>query len=110
MDPWVYATEFDSLRRRKKCQVSVGGETIALFLVGDEVYALADTCIHKQRQLSKGVLWRGKVICPGHQWAFDPATGWNEENERCQPTYDVRICDGKVYINPAKRVRTAAPA
>ena len=110
MDTWLYAIDLAELRRRKKRQVMVGDEAVALFLVGEEVFALQDICIHKQRRLSNGVLLRGKVICPGHQWAFDPATGWNEENQRCQPTYDIRVCDGKVYVNPAKRVRASAPA
>lgn len=107
MDVWVYATEFVALERRKKTQVTVAGETVALFLVGDEVFALQDTCVHKQRSLSKGAVWQGRVICPGHQWAFDPATGWAEEHQCWQPTYDVHVADGKVYIDPDKHVRAA---
>lgn len=110
MQPWVYATELAALARRKKAQVTVAGQEVALFLVGDDVFALRDICVHKQRRLSKGVLWQGKVICPGHQWAFDPATGWAEEHQRCQPSYAVRVVDGKVYIDPTERVRVAAPA
>lgn len=110
MDAWVYATELAALRRRKKCRVTIGGEDVALFLVGERVFALRDICVHKERRLSNGALLRDKVICPGHQWAFDPETGWNAENERCQPTYDVRVSDGKVYVNPVQRVRATEPA
>ncbi|HET6502652.1 MAG TPA: Rieske 2Fe-2S domain-containing protein [Amycolatopsis sp.] len=106
MDEWVFAVEFTALLRRKKTRILVGGEPVALFLVGEDVYALQDTCVHGQRSLSKGALWRGRVVCPGHQWAFDPATGWSEEKRRCQPTYDVRVVDDKVYVSAHKRVRS----
>lgn len=107
MDEWVYTVELATLTRRKKTRVLVEGQPVALFLVGSDVFALDDVCIHKQRSLSKGALWRGRVICPGHQWAFDPATGWAQEHERCQPTYDVRVSEGKVFVHPTKRVRAA---
>lgn len=110
MGGWLYAAELAALERRKKFRAVVAGEAVALFLVGGDVFALQDTCVHKQRKLSSGVVWQGKVICPGHQWAFDPETGWNEENERCQPVYDVLVTEGSVYIGSVKRVRTAEPA
>jgi nitrite reductase (NADH) small subunit len=107
---WVLAAELSELGRRKKKQVMVAGEPVALFLVGTEVFALHDTCIHQQRSLSKGVLLNGRVICPGHQWAFDPETGYVEDQEQCQPTHDVRVEDGKVYVDPRRRVRVAGAA
>jgi nitrite reductase/ring-hydroxylating ferredoxin subunit len=104
MDEWVYAVELAVLLRRKKTRVVIGGEPVALFAVGDAVYALQDRCVHRQRELSKGVLWQGRVVCPGHQWAFDPATGWSEEQQQCQPIYGVRVDDGRVYVSTRKRV------
>lgn len=106
---WVEVAALDELRRRKRKLATVGAEYIALFLVGDHVYALRDVCIHKGRQLSKGTVLRGHVICPGHQWQFDLETGWVSSQERCQPTYAVKIEDNRVYIYPRQRVRTEPP-
>jgi nitrite reductase (NADH) small subunit len=80
--------------------VTVRGTTIALFWIKGKVYALADTCIHEQRQLSKGAILFGKVVCPGHQWKFDPETGEAEGQGRCAPVYPVRVsADGTVSVS-----------
>jgi nitrite reductase (NADH) small subunit len=109
MAEWVRVAELSELTRRKKKQVTIGDQVIALFFVNDHVYALHDVCIHKQRSLSKGTLFHGRVICPGHQWAYDPATGWEPDQQRCQPTYDVRVDDGVIYVDPEPRRRVAEP-
>jgi nitrite reductase (NADH) small subunit len=100
---WCAVAELSELERRKKKQVVVDGTPVALFLVGGEVYALDDTCIHKQRSLSKGVLLNGCIVCPGHQWAYDVATGYEATQECYQPTYDARVEDGTVYVAKTPR-------
>jgi nitrite reductase/ring-hydroxylating ferredoxin subunit len=109
---WVAVAAVKDLQRRKKSLVQAGGESIALFMVGDRIFALRDICIHEQRSLSKGALLRGRVVCPGHQWQFDLETGWVEEQGRCQPSYDVKVQDGTVYVVPVPRIRVpeAGPA
>jgi nitrite reductase (NADH) small subunit len=106
---WVEVATLKDLSRRKKKLVSVNGQPIALFYVNDRVYALQDTCIHQERSLSKGAVLRGRVVCPGHQWSFDLETGWVEDQEECQPTYDVRVEDDTVYVNPTRRVLVDSP-
>lgn len=91
MAEWHEVATVRDLEVRKRMAVTVGETTIALFSIKGVVYALADTCVHEQRQLSKGAVLFGKVICPGHQWKFDPATGEAEGQDRCQPTYPVRV-------------------
>ena len=100
---WALVAELSELVRRKKKQVFVGPTAIALFLVGGEVFALRDVCIHKERSLSKGTLLHGRIICPGHQWSFDPATGEVADQPECQPTYAVRVDEGKIYVDPQQR-------
>jgi nitrite reductase/ring-hydroxylating ferredoxin subunit len=102
---WQLVAEYKDLAPRRKKQVMVAGEPVALFVVGEQVYALQDTCIHKQRSLSQGTMLNGRVVCPGHQWTFDVETGYVEEQDQCQPSYDVRIEDGHVYVSTASRIR-----
>lgn len=104
MAEWVAAAALKDLQRRKKTLVQVEGQPVALFLVGDRVFALYDTCIHEQRSLSKGAILRGRVVCPGHQWQFDLETGWVEDQERCAKTYEVKVEGDTVYVNPEPRV------
>lgn len=109
MTEWVEVATLDEVRRKRKMLVHVGGEDVVLFSHEDRIYALADLCVHKQKRLSKGLIFKGKAICPGHQWAFDLESGWAEEWSMCQPTYAVKIDGDKVQINPTPRVLTAKP-
>jgi nitrite reductase (NADH) small subunit len=97
---WHEVAKVRDLELRKKTAVTVGDQTIALFWIKGKVYALADTCIHEQRQLSKGAILFGKVVCPGHQWKFDPETGEAEGQGRCTTVYPVRVEeDGTVLVS-----------
>ena len=43
-----------------------------------------------------------RIVCPGHQWAFQLATGFEAKMEQYQPTYPVRITDdGRVEVDVA---------
>lgn len=98
---WVHVAEMKELARRKRKQVDVAGCPIALFLVDDEVFAIDDICIHQERSLSKGTLLNGQVICPGHQWKFDPRTGQPEDQDGCQATYAVQVTEeGAILVAP----------
>lgn len=103
VEGWVATVPLTSFGNKKKLLVEVNGEPIALFRVGNHVYAFHDVCVHKQRSLSKGTVLHCDVICPGHQWKFDLETGYNEEHGRYQPTYDIRIHEGTVYVSPTPR-------
>lgn len=101
VDSWVHVTDMKDLARRKRKQVSVAGCPIALFLVDGEVFAVDDVCIHQERSLSKGTLLNGQVICPGHQWKFDPRTGAPEDQDGCLATYAVQVTEeGAILIAP----------
>ena len=58
---WVHVAEMKDLARRKRKQVSVGGCPIALFLVDDEVFAMDDVCVHKERFLTKGTVLNARL-------------------------------------------------
>jgi nitrite reductase/ring-hydroxylating ferredoxin subunit len=105
---WHEVALVRDLELRKKASVTIVDTTIALFWIKGHVYALADTCIHEQRQLSKGSLLFGKVVCPGHQWKFDPKTGEAEGQSRCQPVYPVRISDDGVVSVSLNRAEVSA--
>lgn len=104
MSEWLLVAEMTELKRRKRKQVAVAGTPVALFLIGDRVFALRDACVHRQRLLSKGTVLHGKIVCPGHQWSFDPATGEADGQQEYQPTYDVRVAGEQIYLNPRQRV------
>jgi nitrite reductase/ring-hydroxylating ferredoxin subunit len=106
MPDWVDVAELTDLTRRRKKLVTVGETRIALFCHDGEVFAFADACVHKGSPLSRGTLLHGRLICPGHQWAFDLRTGRAEDREECQPGFPVRVASGRVQV----RADALAPA
>ncbi|UYP19270.1 Rieske 2Fe-2S domain-containing protein [Rhodococcus sp. Z13] len=100
---WVAVATVKEVTRRRKVRVEVDGVAIALFHANDRIYAFADLCVHQDRSLTKGTLLHGRVICPGHQWQFDLETGYEEDQDLCQPTYPVLVRDDTVHIDPTPR-------
>jgi anthranilate 1,2-dioxygenase ferredoxin component len=72
---------------------TIEGVEIALFRVGDSVFALADRCTHGNARLSEGYLEKCGVECPLHQSVFDLATGVPRNGPAQAPvrTFPVRI-------------------
>jgi nitrite reductase (NADH) small subunit len=95
---WVDVANLADVERRKKMVVQVGERPVVLVAAGGKVSALLDICRHKQRELHKGTLLGNRIVCPGHQWAFDLDTGYEAKMCKYQPTFDVRIEDGRVLV------------
>ncbi|MEV0947401.1 Rieske 2Fe-2S domain-containing protein [Rhodococcus sp. NPDC049939] len=100
---WTRVATLREVGRRRKLRVDVGETPVALFQANDRIYAFHDLCVHQDRSLAKGTLLNGRVICPGHQWAFDLDTGYEEDQDQCQPTYAVKVEDDYVYVDLARR-------
>ena len=66
---------FDSLTAGKPIQVDVDGKQVCVARVGDEVFAVADTCSHSEASLSEGDISDGKIECWLHGAEFDLRTG-----------------------------------
>lgn len=98
MAGWIDVEALATLERRRKLVVDVGGRDVVLLLVDGKVRALANTCIHKQRELVKGTILGNRVVCPGHQWAFDVETGYEDKKCRYQPVFETRVEDGRILV------------
>jgi nitrite reductase (NADH) small subunit len=109
-EDWVEAGTVADLQRRKRSVVEADGRQIALFWHDGEVHALDNVCIHKQRELVKGVVLNGRIVCPGHQWAYDLKTGYEQTMDRYQPCFPVKVEDGKVYVTARERTDACRPS
>jgi 3-phenylpropionate/trans-cinnamate dioxygenase ferredoxin component len=90
----------ESLPRERGVRVVVDNHRIAVFRVGDEVYAIGDRCSHAEASLAEGDLFGTDVECPKHGSEFDITTGEPLSLPATQPvpTYEVTIADGTVYL------------
>lgn len=52
-----------------------GRHDVAIFNVGGEFYALANTCPHQGGPIADGFLEGPLITCPWHAWCFDVRTG-----------------------------------
>lgn len=55
--------------------VHVGERSIALYRVGDRVYAYPNECLHRGGPVGEGLVVDGIVTCPWHGRRYDITTG-----------------------------------
>src|SRR4051812_19460147 len=79
--------------------VAVGKKLIAVFRVGNEVFAIDDVCPHMGASLSGGYVEDGIVTCPWHAWRFRLSDGAWADNPRVKTgCYIVRVEGEDVQI------------
>jgi 3-phenylpropionate/trans-cinnamate dioxygenase ferredoxin subunit len=66
---------FSELQQGKPVKVEKNGKTICVARVGDEVFAVDDTCSHSDASLSEGDVTGFKIECWLHGAEFDLRTG-----------------------------------
>jgi nitrite reductase (NADH) small subunit len=103
---WVTVGDAEAVTKAKKVVVDAEGTEVLVLSHDGEFFALANRCIHRDRELVKGVVLNGKLVCPGHQWAFALDTGWESVKEQCQPTFPVRVVDGVVEVDVTHEATT----
>jgi len=82
-------------------RVEIGEHRIAVFRIGDDVYAIGDRCSHAEASLAQGELFDYEVECPRHGSAFDVRTGQPGALPATKPVpvYAVTVDDaGDVYL------------
>ena len=96
---WFEAGDVATITRARKTVIDIDGYEVFVLAHEGNLYAFQNRCIHKQRELSKGVVLNGKLVCPGHQWAFALDSGYEAIKEESQPMFPVRVVDGKVEVD-----------
>ena len=100
---WVDALSANDLPADDVIGVVVAGRDIALYTVGEAVYATDNTCTHGQARLCDGFLDGHEIECPLHKGKFDVRDG----TPTCEPvtealrSYPVKIDGQRVYLQIA---------
>jgi 3-phenylpropionate/trans-cinnamate dioxygenase ferredoxin subunit len=83
-------------------RVEVAGHALALFRLGERVYAIGDTCSHAEASLSEGEVYVEdlEVECPLHGATFSLETGDALTLPATQPvpTFDVTVEGDDVFV------------
>jgi nitrite reductase (NADH) small subunit len=77
---------------------------VAVFrTLDDSVFALEDSCPHKQGKLSQGIVHGHFVTCPLHNWVIGLADGIAAEpDEGCAKTVPVRLEGRRILLAAGK--------
>ena len=107
---WIDVGALSEIPVRGARKVKTEQGCIALFRTDEEeVFAVSNTCPHKQGPLNEGIVHGQSVTCPLHNWVFDLNTGEAQgADEGKIETYPVMIEDGRVLIPESLAAKTAA--
>ena len=80
--------------------VLVAGRDIAIYGIGDAVYATDNLCTHGNARLCDGFIEGLEIECPFHQGRFDLRTGQPTCAPATEPlkTWPVKIDGDRVYL------------
>lgn len=108
---WVSVGTTDEVKKKRKVVVETeSGKRILVIAHKDSFHAMDNLCIHREREMHTGVILKDRLICPGHQWAFDLRTGWEAVKEQGQPVYQVRVNEGIVEVDDESSTIAMGPA
>ena len=98
--PWTDVMPADELPTDDVKGLIVGGRDIAIYTVGDAVYATDNICSHGHARLCDGFLDGHEIECPLHQGKFDVRDG----QPLCEPatqalrSYPVKVEGSRVFV------------
>ena len=90
------ALEADAPRR-----IETAGQALVLLRDGEEVVAVGERCPHSGAPMADGWIDRGRVVCPWHGSAFEPATGRVLRGPATAPLpcYPTRVREGVIEVH-----------
>jgi nitrite reductase/ring-hydroxylating ferredoxin subunit len=111
--PWVDVADEVSLRRHGRCLVRMAGQDVAVFAVGEELFAIDDSCPHAGASLCTGRLHQREVQCRAHGLRFRLTDGLLSTMPANSPTqggmalrvWPVRVANGRLEVRVESAVR-----
>ncbi len=97
------AASVADLRQGRGIKVSFDDEDVALFLIGEEVFAVGNHCPHQHHSsLHDGTLDGTVVTCPMHGWSFDLRSGGCTNGSGKLKQFTVEVRGKSVFLEPPK--------
>jgi nitrite reductase (NADH) small subunit len=112
MTQWIDIASLEDVPARGARMLKTAQGCVAVFRTADdEVYALDNTCPHKQGPLAEGIVHGKSVTCPLHNWVFSLETGMAQGQDEGQvATYPARVEAGRILIDAAQLAGRAVAA
>src|SRR5438552_14251302 len=99
MTTFTTVARASDLAQYRGLTIRIGLREVALFKIGEQVFALDGRCPHRGGSLGEGIFENESVFCPLHGWQFDVKTGACMDNpERLATCLPVRVVDGQIQV------------
>ena len=102
IDGKMYARvgKLDDFVDQKGQRFDIGGTSIAVFKIDDQVYAYSNVCAHQKGPICESSIEDGYLICPWHRFQYGikdgkGPVGFNDEI----PFYQTHVENGNVWIS-----------
>jgi nitrite reductase (NADH) small subunit len=99
---WIDVGAITDIPLRGARRVPTPKGDVAIFRTGDgRLFALKDSCPHKQGPLSQGIIHGHAVTCPLHGWNIDLANGeamGADQGKGCTPVVPLEIRAGRILL------------
>lgn len=98
---FVRVCAVEDIAENRAKTVLIDGENIAIFKYENKLSAINNLCRHQNGPLGEGKIVDGCITCPWHGYQYLPHNGQSPPpfTEKVE-TYDVKLLDGWVYVNP----------
>ena len=100
---WVDVGGVDDIPRQGARVVTTARGDVAVFRTRDDaIFALDDSCPHKQGKLSQGIVHGHSVTCPLHNWLIGLEDGRAQApDEGCVHRVQTLVRDGRILLDLA---------
>jgi 3-phenylpropionate/trans-cinnamate dioxygenase ferredoxin subunit len=99
----------DELKNGERAFIEIDHQSIVIFNIGGELFAIADICSHDDGPLGDGDLDGMRITCPRHGAQFDLRSGKALTLPAVQdiPAYPVRVQNGMIQIGIPKDIQSS---
>ncbi|MEN8717699.1 MAG: nitrite reductase small subunit NirD [Sulfurovum sp.] len=100
MSNWYKISKIEDIPKMGSRIVEINNIDIAIFRTNnDSIYAINNTCPHKQGKLSEGLVHGDVVTCPLHNTDISLKSGESlNQNYECTKKYETKIDNDLVYL------------
>lgn len=100
-DGFVFVCGVNEIEETRAKIFCIDKERIAVYRNENKLYAIHNVCKHQGGPLGEGKILDGCITCPWHGYQYLPQNGQSPPPfKEMVNTYDVKITDGKVWLNP----------
>lgn len=97
---WIHLANIADFDHREILGVVHGNQQIAIFRLGELIYATDNICSHQYARLSDGYIVDNCVECPLHQGLFEVSTGKAQGGivKKDIRTFQTRLDGNQIFV------------